>query len=291
MRGLLASVSKKEYLRYIAYTAESCLGKMRLLRQNTGRIVTQIVMIVDMEHLSLRQFTDRLGIQVYYRMMDSWSCCILLHCSVYSIYSVLVMEIGIEATKQSEAHYPECVRGKNQRPHCFLVLVPKSSENFFFGAFATAVYVINVPTIFAVVFSMIKSLLHEATVNKFRVFDGNADKWKAALLEEIDADQLPVYYGGTQRDPDGNPMCLTKVTKIHQKKHNEIPTGTELFMQFSQTLCLFFLQVVSGGPVPKSYYLKKSKPQAKDDMQCATVSRGSKKKVELDVSLANTTLE
>jgi hypothetical protein len=40
----------------------------------------------------------------------------------------------------------------------------------------------------------------------------NADEWKAALLSEIDADQLPVYYGGTQTDPDGNPMCVTKVS-------------------------------------------------------------------------------
>lgn len=65
MRGLIASVSKKDYLRYIAYTAEKSLGKMRLHRQNTGRIVTQIVMIVDMEHLSLRQFTDKLGMTQY----------------------------------------------------------------------------------------------------------------------------------------------------------------------------------------------------------------------------------
>ena len=40
----------------------------------------------------------------------------------------------------------------------------------------------------------------------------NVEEWKAALLQDIDPDQLPAHYGGTQTDPDGNPMCLTRVT-------------------------------------------------------------------------------
>lgn len=39
--------------------------------------------------------------------------------------------------------------------------------------------------------------------------------WKNALLKEIDANQLPVHYGGTITDHDGNPMCLTKVLAIY----------------------------------------------------------------------------
>ena len=35
--------------------------------------------------------------------------------------------------------------------------------------------------------------------------------WKAAILSVVDPDQLPVSYGGSQRDPDGNPDCVTKV--------------------------------------------------------------------------------
>ena len=95
-----------------------------------------------------------------------------------------------------------------------------------------AVYVINVPKVFAVVFSMIKSLLNETTVNKFRVFDCNSEKWKAALLEEINANQLPVYYGGTQRDPDGNAMCLSKV--------NHQPANVVCAM-FCKCFILFFI--------------------------------------------------
>ena len=58
---------------------------------------------------------------------------------------------------------------------------------------------------------MIKPFLGEATIAKLRIFGHDPKAWKSALLEEIDADQLPAHYGGSQRDPDGNPMCLTKV--------------------------------------------------------------------------------
>ena len=35
--------------------------------------------------------------------------------------------------------------------------------------------------------------------------------WKSELLEYIDEDNLPEYYGGKCQDPDGNPKCQTKV--------------------------------------------------------------------------------
>jgi hypothetical protein len=35
--------------------------------------------------------------------------------------------------------------------------------------------------------------------------------WKQALLKEIDADQLPVHWGGTRTDPDGDPFCKSQV--------------------------------------------------------------------------------
>ena len=43
------------------------------------------------------------------------------------------------------------------------------------------------------------------------MFGTNREEWKAALLEEIDADQLPAYYGGTMTDDNGDPKCLSKV--------------------------------------------------------------------------------
>ena len=54
--------------------------------------------------------------------------------------------------------------------------------------------------------------MHQLTIDKLRVYGFDSAEWKAALLEEIDTDQLPVYYGGTMADSDGNPQCPSKVT-------------------------------------------------------------------------------
>lgn len=40
------------------------------------------------------------------------------------------------------------------------------------------------------------------------MFTGN---WQEVLREHIDPDQLPVVYGGTLTDPDGDPECRTMV--------------------------------------------------------------------------------
>lgn len=59
-----------------------------------------------------------------------------------------------------------------------------------------------------------KPFMHQVTIDKVRVYGFNKDEWKAALLNEIDPDQLPAYYGGTLTDPDGNPKCPSKVFQI-----------------------------------------------------------------------------
>lgn len=40
----------------------------------------------------------------------------------------------------------------------------------------------------------------------------SVDDWKEKILEHIDADQLPVYWGGTMTGEDGDPKCSSKVT-------------------------------------------------------------------------------
>ena len=35
--------------------------------------------------------------------------------------------------------------------------------------------------------------------------------WKTEILEYIDKDNLPEYYGGKCRDPDGDPRCRSRV--------------------------------------------------------------------------------
>ena len=41
-------------------------------------------------------------------------------------------------------------------------------------------------------------------------FQGN---YKDVLLKVIDPDNLPACYGGNQKDPDGNPRCITRVSQ------------------------------------------------------------------------------
>lgn len=50
------------------------------------------------------------------------------------------------------------------------------------------------------VFSIVKPFLHQMTLDKINIFGFDQKEWSAALLKEIDADQLPVQYGGTLTD-------------------------------------------------------------------------------------------
>ena len=64
------------------------------------------------------------------------------------------------------------------------------------------------PKMFTIIWNLMKSFLSAATLDKIKIFGCDSNEWKSALLEEIDADQLPVIYGGTMTGPDGDPRCL-----------------------------------------------------------------------------------
>ncbi|KAI9561268.1 hypothetical protein GHT06_012224 [Daphnia sinensis] len=202
-RGLLQSVTKGDYLRYLIYMAEKNHAAMKKTSLLTGKSVTQQTFIVDLDGLSMRQ-------------------------RIYRPFR----EIGIEAIKIFEANYPDSLR---------------------------RIFIINAPRVFTFVFSMVKPFLHQVTLDKISVFGCDKDEWSAALLKEIDADQLPVYYGGTMTDPNGDPKCSSK-------------------------LCM-------GGQVPQSYYLKVMKPIPKNYMTSLTLSRGSKTKLEYKIMQANSMLK
>ncbi|EGW10808.1 SEC14-like protein 4 [Cricetulus griseus] len=77
----------------------------------------------------------------------------------------------------------------------------------------------------------------------------HTDNWKQELLTFMSPDQLPVEFGGTMTDPDGNPKCLTKINY--------------------------------GGDVPKHYYLcKQERPQYEHTV---VVGRGSSHQVENEI--------
>ena len=43
-----------------------------------------------------------------------------------------------------------------------------------------------------------------------KIFGRDRKQWTSALLEEIDADQLPAFYGGTLTDPMAIPNVLAR---------------------------------------------------------------------------------
>ena len=66
---------------------------------------------------------------------------------------------------------------------------------------------------FGVLLNIVTPFLNKTTVDALKVFGPNKEEWSKALLEEIDADQLPAYFGGKATDPDGNPKCPSKVKR------------------------------------------------------------------------------
>lgn len=53
--------------------------------------------------------------------------------------------------------------------------------------------------------------MNEYTLSKIQIIKADPNKWKPAILQVVPANQLPVHFGGTLTDPDGNPRLTTKV--------------------------------------------------------------------------------
>ncbi|XP_061886743.1 SEC14-like protein 2 [Entelurus aequoreus] len=108
------------------------------------------------------------------------------------------------------------------------------------------VFLIKAPILFPMAYNLIKHFLCEETRRKLAVLGGN---WQEVLRKHVDAEQLPVAYGGTRTDPDGDPLCRTMITY--------------------------------GGTVPRSYYVRDS-VQVRYDTS-VTISRGAVLQLNYDV--------
>ncbi|EFX85496.1 hypothetical protein DAPPUDRAFT_300430 [Daphnia pulex] len=200
-RGLLHSVNKRDFLRYVCYIAEQGSEEFRKCSQLAQRPITSSTFIIDMEELSMKQIAHR-----------------------------PLRDIGLEAIKVLEANYPEVIR---------------------------KVFIINAPKLFTMVFSIVKPFLHQMTLDKINIFGFDKKEWSAALLKEIDAEQLPAQYGGTLTDLKASDPSKFTI----------------------------------GGEVPKSYYLKVVKPSTKSYMTSLSVSKGNKKKLEFQITTTNSLLK
>ncbi|XP_069022248.1 SEC14-like protein 2 isoform X3 [Embiotoca jacksoni] len=115
------------------------------------------------------------------------------------------------------------------------------------------VLLIKAPKIFPMAYNLIKHFLCEETRRKIIVVGSN---WKEELHKHIDPDQLPVVYGGTLTDPDGDPRCRTMIKY--------------------------------GGTVPRSYYVQDSVKIQYDSS--VSVGRGSDFQLEFNVTAAGSLL-
>ncbi|XP_062870896.1 SEC14-like protein 2 [Trichomycterus rosablanca] len=112
------------------------------------------------------------------------------------------------------------------------------------------VLVIKAPKIFPIAYNLIKPFMCEETRRKIIVVGSN---WKEVLQKYIAPDQLPMVYGGTLTDKNGDPYCKTMIKW--------------------------------GGVVPRSYYVRDSVKVQYEN--CITISRGSEHLVECDVLMPN----
>jgi len=53
------------------------------------------------------------------------------------------------------------------------------------------------------IFAIFKPFMSQLTIDKIQVY-GVGKEWERALLEEIDADQLPTHYGGVRIENNVN---------------------------------------------------------------------------------------
>ncbi|XP_077996016.1 SEC14-like protein 2 [Glandiceps talaboti] len=112
-------------------------------------------------------------------------------------------------------------------------------------------FITRAPRLFSVGYNIVKPFLSEDTRKKVIILGND---FHGELLKYIDADQLPAHFGGSLKDPDGDPHYHTKV-------------------------CY-------GGKIPESYYLKDKDNTEK--METVTVSRGSSVDLEYTVEIPGT---
>lgn len=56
-----------------------------------------------------------------------------------------------------------------------------------------------------------KKFLDEYTLSKINIYKNNKNKWLPAILERVDAKNLPQYFGGELVDSKGDPKCSEKI--------------------------------------------------------------------------------
>ncbi|KAH7946996.1 hypothetical protein HPB52_007102 [Rhipicephalus sanguineus] len=116
--------------------------------------------------------------------------------SFWQLSSIEVVSTITEAVRLYEANYPEILE---------------------------SAYVINAPSLFPMLWNIIKPLLSQRTISKVNIF--GKDGWQDVLAARFDVERLPAHWGGRLRGPDGDGRCPNLVSVDH--------AGSELRWKFS----------------------------------------------------------
>lgn len=116
------------------------------------------------------------------------------------------------------------------------------------------VFIVNAPSLFPMLWNIIKPLLTQRTINKIHIF--GKEGWRELLAERWDPDRLPAHWGGRMTGPDGDRRC----------KHLICP----------------------AGPVPDEY--RRQGPATSDTQQRTTVGAGSSWTLPVSVARAGSVL-
>ena len=101
--------------------------------------------------------------------------------------------------------------------------------------------------------------------------------WKEVLQQHIDPEQIPVEYGGTLTDPDGDPKCSSKVGAPLPSSSWGCTGGSPTPTSIPPTPP----QINYGGDVPQHYYVRDQLAQQYE--HSVVVNRGSSHQVECEI--------
>ncbi|NWH72751.1 S14L2 protein, partial [Piaya cayana] len=214
-KGLLYSASKQDLLKNKFRDCEVLRHECEKQSQKLGKKIEMVMMVYDCEGLSLKHL---------------WKPAVETYSELLTMF---------------EENYPESLK------HLFIVKgefspgVPIPPQP---GADPTLTppHPPPAPRIFPVAYNLVKHFLSEDTRKKVVVLGSN---WKEVLQQHIDPAQIPVEYGGTLTDPDGDPKCSSKINY--------------------------------GGDVPQHYYMRDQLTQQYE--HTVVVNRGSSHQVEYEI--------
>lgn len=149
------------------------------------------------------------------------------HFSFWQLSSIEVVSTITEAVRLYEANYPEILE---------------------------AAYIVNAPSLFPMLWNIIKPLLSQRTISKVNIF--GKDGWRDVLARRFDVERLPAHWGGRLRGPDGDGRCTNLICP--------------------------------GGPVPEEY--RRRKWRGTEGTRSCTVGAGCCWSLPVSVDRAGSTL-